>query len=158
MNCFEAKNDFVAFWQKTLAAERRTQLLTHLQGCPACDRSFRTFALTAPVLYSATEPDWSSGRARPIAQDAGGFDLSSAPLIAEHRPIVRALNRVLPAFVMAAAATIALYFAAPPRMTFEDAIAADNSRAEVASYPSTDSIFGQELMAQDTTAPDVSDE
>jgi hypothetical protein len=43
-------------------------------------------------------------------------------------------------------------------MTFEDAIAADNATADVASYPTTDSFFGQELMAQNTTAPDMSDE
>jgi hypothetical protein len=158
MNCFEARNDFVAFWQKTLADHHRAQLLAHLRGCATCDRSFRTFALTAPVLYSATEPDWSSGPPRPIDLDAGRFDLSTAPAIGEDQPIVRTLDRVLPAFVMAAAAAIALYFAAPPRMTFEDAIAADNSNAEIASYPSTDSVFGQELVAQDTTAPDLPDE
>jgi hypothetical protein len=158
MNCFEARSDFVAFWRKTLAHEHRAQLLAHMRGCATCDRSFRAFALTAPVLYSATEPDWSSGSARPIGLDAGGFDLSSAPSSTERRPNARTLNRLLPAFVMAAAAVIALYFAVPPHITFEDAIAADNSNAEVASYPSNDSLFGQELMTQDTTAPDLSDE
>jgi len=158
MNCFEARNDFVAFWQKTLADQHRAQLLAHLRGCATCDRSFRTFALTAPVLYSATEPDWSSGPSRPIGLDAGRFDLSTAPTIGEDQPIVRTLDRALLGFVMAAAAAIALYFAAPPRMTFEDAIAADTSNVEIASYPSTDSLFGQELVARDSTAPDLSDE
>jgi len=158
MNCFEAKSDFVAFWQKALANERRVHLLTHLHGCATCDRAFRTFALTAPVLYSATEPDWSSSPRRPIGQNKDEFDISSSPVVVEHRPVVRTLNRVLPAVVMAAAAVIALYFAAPPHMTFEDAIAADNSNTEVTSYPSTDSLFGQEFMTQDTTARDQSDE
>jgi hypothetical protein len=158
MNCFEARNDFVAFWQKTLANERRAQLLTHLRQCATCDHSFRIFALTAPILYSATEPDSSFGPAPAMGLDAGGVGLSSDPSIAEHRPVVRTLNKVLPVFVMAAAAALALYFAASPRMTFEDAIAADNSNVELASYPSTDSFFGQELMAQDTTAPDLSDD
>jgi hypothetical protein len=158
MNCFEARNHFVAFWQKTLADERRAQLLTHLRRCAACDHSFRIFALTAPVLYSATEPDWSSGSIQPIGRDASGFHPSSDPSIAEHRPIVLTLNKILPVLAMAAAATIALYFAAPPRVTFEDAIVADNSNVELASYPSTDNFFGQELMAQDTMAPDLSDE
>ncbi|MBV8773666.1 MAG: hypothetical protein JO166_15265 [Deltaproteobacteria bacterium] len=67
-------------------------------------------------------------------------------------------NRVVPALVMAAAAVIALYFAVPPRMTFEDAIAASNGNAEVINYPSTDSLFGQELIAQGTTPTDVADE
>ena len=158
MNCFEARSDFVAFWQKTLTHERRAQVLMHLRGCVTCDRSFRTFALTAPVLYSATEPDSNSEAARQVGLSGNGFDLSSAPSNAERRSNARRLNRFLPAFVMAAAAAIALYFAAPPHMTFEDAIAVDNSNTEVASYPSTDSFFGQELMTQDTTAPDQSDE
>lgn len=158
MNCFEVRNDFVAFWQKTLAGDPRAQLLGHLRECTACDRFFRSFALTAPVLYSAAEPDWNSGPARPIGPNAGAFDPPSAPSVVEYRPTVPRLNRVLPAFVMAAAAAIAVYFAAPPPMTFEDAIAADNSNTEVASYPSTDSFFGQELMAQSTTAADPVDE
>ena len=158
MNCFEARSDFVAFWQKTLTHERRAQLLMHLSGCVTCDRSFRSFALTAPVLYSAAQPDLNSGAARQIGLNVNEFNLSSAPSNAERRSNTRTLSRLLPAFVMAAAATIALYFAAPPHMTFEDAIAADNSNTEVTSYPSTDSFFGQELMTQDTTAPDQSDE
>ena len=149
MNCFEAKGDFVAFWQKTLGSERRGLLLTHLRGCATCDRSFRNFALTAPVLYSAADPALNSGRARESGLNVGVFNLPSAQSVEGYGPIIRTLNRVLPAFVMAAAAVLALYFAAPPRVTFEDAIA-DNTNAEVASYPSTDSFFGQEVMAQGT--------
>ncbi len=159
MNCFEARNDFVAFWQKKLSHQRRMQLLTHLRGCVACDHSFRTFALTAPVLYSATEPESSSGARRPIGLNTGEFDLSAAPSnAAENRTIARTLNRILPAFVMAAVAATALYYTTPPHTTFEDAIAADNLNAEVASYSSTDNFFGQEFMIQDTVGPDRSDE
>ncbi|MBV8358246.1 MAG: hypothetical protein JO189_09970, partial [Deltaproteobacteria bacterium] len=151
MNCFEARSDFVAFWQKTLAHERQGQLLMHLRGCATCDRSFRTFALTAPVLYSATEPDPNPQAARQIGLNVNGSNLSSSASNTELRSNAWTLNRFLPAFVMAAAAAIALYFAVPPHMTFEDAIATDNSNTEVASYPLTDSFFGQELMIQDTT-------
>jgi len=151
MNCFEARNDFVAFWQKTLSIERLKALLTHLRRCGTCDHAFRIFALTAPILYSAIEPDGNLGLARPIG--ASGFDLSS-----ERRPIVGRLTRVWPIFAMAAAAAITLYFAASPRMTFEDEIGADQSNVELASYPSADSVFGQELMAQGTTATDLSEE
>jgi hypothetical protein len=158
MSCFEARNDFVAFWEKTLADDRRAQLLSHMCGCSTCDRSFRIFALTAPVLYSATDPNWNSGPARPKGIHGGAFNLPKAPSLAEYRLGVRRLNRILPAFVMAASAAIVIYFAAPPRMTFEDAVAADNSNAEVASYRTTDSFFDQELMTQGTTAPDLADE
>jgi hypothetical protein len=158
MNCFEAKNDFVAFWQKNLSHQRRAQLLAHLRTCATCDRSFRVFALTAPVLYSATEPDSTADAKRPRGLDTSEFNL---PGTSSGRPdwsLVRRLNRILAAFVMAAAAAIALYFTAPSHVTFEDAIAADNSNTEVASYPSTDSVFGQALMAQDTVSPESSDE
>jgi hypothetical protein len=158
MNCFEAKQDFVAFWQKKLGHQRRAQLLAHLHRCATCDRSFRVFALTAPVLYSATEPDSTADARRPSSLDTGEFNLPGTRSSAQGWPIVQTLNRILPAFVMAAAAAIALYFTAPPHMTFEDAIAADNSNAEVANYPSTDNFFGQELMIQNTVDPDRSDE
>ncbi len=158
MNCFEAKNDFVAFWQKKLSHQRQAQLLAHLHRCVTCDRSFRIFALTAPVLYSATEPDSTAGAKWPSGLDSGEFNLPGTPSRAHGWPIIRTLNRILPAFVMAAAAAIALYFTVPPHITFEDAIAAANSSAEVASYSSTDSFFGQEFMIQGTMSPDRSDE
>ena len=56
MNCFEARQDFAALWRRTLANSRRTELLTHLSECHKCDRAFRVFALSAPVLHSGTEP------------------------------------------------------------------------------------------------------
>jgi hypothetical protein len=52
MNCFEARQYFVGFWQSALDGERRRELLTHLKGCAKCDRAFRAFALTAPMLHA----------------------------------------------------------------------------------------------------------
>ena len=153
MNCFEVRNDFVAFWQKKLADDRRAQLLAHLRRCASCDRSFQSFALTAPLLYSASEP----GR-DPVL--TGATSLRAAPLDELHRSRVeyrrpfRRFSGALPAFVMAAAAVIALYFAAPAPVTFEDAIAADNPNVEVAANPSTDSLFGQEVIAQSNVSQD----
>jgi hypothetical protein len=158
MNCFEVRSDFVAFWQKTLARKHRAQLLTHMNGCAQCDRAFRMFALTAPVLYSAVEPQWDSSFARPLGFNPDKVDGRGGGPRSEYRPAVRTVRRFLPALVMAAAAAIALYFAAPPHMTFEDAIAADNPNNEIASYPATDSFFGQELMAQGTAAPGLADD
>ena len=55
MNCFEARQEFSALWRKTATAERRAELLAHLNGCGKCDHAFRVFALTAPVLYGDME-------------------------------------------------------------------------------------------------------
>ena len=41
MNCFEARQDFVGFWQRALDGERRRELLAHFKGCSKCDRAFR---------------------------------------------------------------------------------------------------------------------
>jgi len=54
MNCFEARQDFVRFWQRALDGERRRDLLAHLKGCSKCDRAFRAFALTAPMLHGGS--------------------------------------------------------------------------------------------------------
>jgi anti-sigma factor RsiW len=56
MNCFEARQDFGAFWKKELEAERRSALAAHLTECAKCDAAFRNFALSAPVLHSESEP------------------------------------------------------------------------------------------------------
>jgi hypothetical protein len=56
MSCIETRNEFAALWRKTATGERRTELLAHLAGCAKCDRAFRVFALTAPVLHSDAEP------------------------------------------------------------------------------------------------------
>ena len=55
MNCFEARQEFPALWRKTLASDRRTELLAHLKECEKCDHAFRVFALTAPVLHGDVE-------------------------------------------------------------------------------------------------------
>jgi hypothetical protein len=154
MNCFETRNDFVAFWQNTISLERREQLLAHLKGCASCDHAFRAFALTAPVLYSASEPPRSlSSYSRSAPNPATSLSRDRA-----HSPVVRTISRMAAVFSMAAAAAVALYFAAPPHMTFEDAIGADNPTVEMASYPSTDSFFGKALLAEDTSEQDTLDD
>jgi hypothetical protein len=35
----------------------RADLVEHLRACPHCDRAFRTFALSAPVIHSAIAAD-----------------------------------------------------------------------------------------------------
>lgn len=165
MNCFEARNDFVAFWQRTLLPDRQIQLLAHLRECSGCDHSFRVFALTAPLLYSRVEP----ARGQAIDGVTAGLQAnrmatplrageSSGPPADKRHLIVRVMSRAIPASALAAAAAVALYFAAPPRMTFEDAIGSDYSNVEPASYPSVDSFFGKALVAEDIANLDFSDE
>src|SRR5579862_3349249 len=56
MNCFEARQEFRAFWRKEMSPERRSAFVAHLAECRKCDAAFRTFALTAPVFHSEAEP------------------------------------------------------------------------------------------------------
>jgi hypothetical protein len=75
MNCFEARQEFSALWRKTLASERRAELLAHLKGCEKCDHAFRVFALTAPVLHGKMEQQ--AGRdSRPARRE---FSLADRP-------------------------------------------------------------------------------
>jgi hypothetical protein len=152
MNCFEARNDFVAFWRNALETEARAKLLVHLRDCPTCDHSFRIFALTAPVLYSATEPSASLGSVAEIAGESGAERFAERASMPEQRRFARYFSKVMPVLVMTAAAAIALLFAAPSRVTFEDAIAAENPNVELASNEPADGFFGQELLAPDDSA------
>jgi hypothetical protein len=160
MNCLEARNDFVAFWQKTLLPDRRALLLAHLRECSGCDHSFRVFAVTAPLLYSAVEPvtaQTTPGVTPNLVTDTVRVQQFSRPHTNKSR-LMRVVSRALAASMFAAAAALALYFAAPPQMTFEDAIGADNSNVEAVSYPSVDSFFGRELVAEDSANQDFSDD
>jgi anti-sigma factor RsiW len=69
MNCFEARHDFAAFWRRELAGERRAALSEHLARCAKCERAFRAFAMTAPVLHSAAAPPARRSGARTIGAD-----------------------------------------------------------------------------------------
>jgi anti-sigma factor RsiW len=57
MNCFEARQEFEGFWKRAIGPERRAEFSAHLKSCARCDHAFRVFALTAPVLHSAAEPE-----------------------------------------------------------------------------------------------------
>ncbi len=70
MNCFEARQDFVSFWRGALDGERRRDLLAHLKGCAKCDRAFRAFALTAPMLHSGGAAAAESALSAPASRAA----------------------------------------------------------------------------------------
>jgi predicted anti-sigma-YlaC factor YlaD len=80
MNCFEARHDFAALWRRELSDQRRAALSEHLVRCAKCDRAFRAFALTAPVLHSAAEPAARPREARaPHADSARRFAIAARP-------------------------------------------------------------------------------
>jgi anti-sigma factor RsiW len=53
MNCLEARKEFPRYWRRAMPEAARANLVEHLRACPQCDRAFRTFALSAPVIHSA---------------------------------------------------------------------------------------------------------
>lgn len=64
MNCFEARKGFAAFWRRTMLLTERVRLVEHLKVCAQCDRSFRLFALSAPVVHSDSRPMAAAPAAR----------------------------------------------------------------------------------------------
>jgi hypothetical protein len=91
MNCFEARQDFVGFWRRTLDDERRRALLAHLKECVKCDRAFRAFALTAPMLHSGSgtvAAEGGAGATRHVVPQDGSHTASdNAPRNSHSAPI-----------------------------------------------------------------------
>jgi hypothetical protein len=160
MNCFEARKEFGAFWRRTLEPEARAAFNRHLSGCAKCDRSFRVFALSAPVLQSDREPE-------PRARPAGTVRTAVRPFAAYRKP---SGNGETPAWRMMAAAAILLMASGslagvaawtgnPTRQNVMEAIAGDDPAVEPVSYTSA-SIFGQDILGSDSSlqeplAPDL---
>ena len=64
MNCFDARKEFPAFWRRTIPLAERARLVEHLKACARCDRAFRVFALSAPVIHSENRPEATASLAR----------------------------------------------------------------------------------------------
>ena len=178
MNCFEARQDFVGFWQSALGDERRRNLLAHLKGCPKCDRAFRAFALTAPMLHAGNGATAESARG---ATPAGGrFGVSHLELsgkldgtrsadahraaeilrrasvyrLADRRPSHR-LRDAAAGFSAMAAAALLLYFSlATPSQSFDDLMAPSDSISETASQSDTN-FLGQQTAPISTVSYDI---
>jgi hypothetical protein len=176
MNCFEARQDFVGFWQGALGNERRRSLLAHLAGCPKCDRAFRAFALTAPMLHggsvaaaagaapgsgaldvSRLEPPGNMGGAH------GGTDAGRAAEILRRASIYRLADRrpahrlrdAAAGFSAMAAAALLLYFSlATPSQSFDDFMAPSDSISESAAQSDTD-FLGQQMAPVSHVSYDI---
>jgi len=161
MNCFEARKEFGAFWRRTLELETRASFVSHLGGCTKCDRSFRTFALSAPVLHSEREPE-------PQIQAVGAARVAVRPLSARREPVH---SGGTPRWRSAAAAAMLLVIgglaawsaAMPLRQNVDvmEAIAGDDPSIEPVSYTPDTSLFGQDVIGvdpslQEPLAPDSS--
>ncbi len=139
MNCFEARQDFPAFWRRSLDSDRRAELLAHMKGCAKCDRAFRTFALTAPVLYSDAEPK-SRTTARPIARDARRIAAVSGAGAGARRWLAMCASVT----VIAAASFAAYLSVTAPVGSLTDELADTETSAQIfeQDFPASNSDFG----------------
>ncbi len=182
MNCFETRQEFVSFWRGALDRERRRVLLAHLQGCSKCDRAFRTFALTAPMLHPKGEAVAASGDAAPQAVSRGmpqdlpqdlpiGMSMSGARRAdatraaeilrrasvcrLEPRRRVRQWRELAAGVSAVAAAALVAYFsvAAPPQ-SFDEVVTSSDSISETVPLPGTD-FLGQRIPSIPAVSSDL---
>jgi hypothetical protein len=143
INCFEARQEFPAFWRRELAPERRAALVNHLAGCAKCDRAFRNFALGAPVLHSVGEPPQ-----RPVAERPGGRDARarrSAGVVRGEFVPRRGLAMSAAAMVLIAASLAAYFSVTTPVDTLNDELSTDPIATQILGpdlYPSSEDLAG----------------
>jgi hypothetical protein len=134
MNCFEARMDFAVFWRRAMPLAERARLVEHLAACTQCDRSFRVFALSAPVVYSEAEPGGTATTVR------SALNLVRPRRFATARPSTFARPRPESSWRTAAVAAVLLMiggFAAwsstrAPAENFAESVVADSPDVEAA--------------------------
>lgn len=179
MNCFEARQNFVGFWQSTVDGECRRELLAHLKGCSKCDRAFRAFALTAPMLHSsgaATAAEAQIGGTSDAApQDVAHVDMpidmngvrradahraaeilrrASIYRLADRRPSHQWREAAAGLSAVAAAVLLAYFSVAAPAQSFDDILANSDSISETATQPDTD-FLGQQIPTISAVSNDI---
>ena len=143
INCFEARQEFPAFWRRELASEQRSALVEHLAGCAKCDRAFRNFAVSAPVLHSVSEPPRRTRAEPPVNRDSharrsGGVGRG------EFVPR-RGLAMSAAAMVLIAASLAAYLSVTAPVDPLNDELSADPIAAQLLGpdlYPSSQDLAG----------------
>ncbi len=158
MNCFEARKEFVAFWRRTLDVARRAEFSNHLERCERCDHSFRLFAISAPVIHSARQPE-AARYATPLTNARPRIVVAPRPLRARRIPPAASPWRA-----MTAAAALLLVSGASawsvqmvPSRSFPDTFSADDLHAApVAYFPDGVAIEnpGEEPALFESIAPD----
>jgi hypothetical protein len=143
INCFEARQEFPAFWRRELPAERRAQLVSHLAGCAKCDRAFRNFALGAPVLHSVGEP-----ARRAVAEGQGvphPRPRRSAGVVRSEIVPRRGLAMSAAALVLIAASLAAYFSVTTPVDTLNEELSTDPIATQILGpdlYPSSEDLAG----------------
>ena len=143
INCFEARQEFPAFWRREVAAERRAELVSHLARCAKCDRAFRNFALGAPVLHSVGEP-----AARAVAEGQSARDARprrSAGVVRGEFVPRRGLAMSAAALVLVAASLAAYFSVTTPVDTLNDELSTDPIATQIPGadlYPSSEDLAG----------------
>ncbi len=127
MNCFEARQEFPALWRKTATPERSAEVYSHLKGCAKCDHAFRVFALSAPVLHSAVEPERNAAEFRRRVAYRAQRGLSVTRPAREPR---RLLAMCAGMMVLFAASTAAYLSVAAPIGSYTDEITNSDSGYE----------------------------
>jgi len=160
MNCFETRREFAAFWRRTMPSADRTRFAEHLEGCAQCDRAFRAFALSAPVVHSDIQPDEPAAAPRPPLNLVRPRRFATARV----EPFPRRAPERSWQIVAAAALLLIGGFAAWssarwPVRNFAETVAGDSSDIEPAIYSSDDASIAAEAAAQepslfDSVAPE----
>ena len=146
MNCFGARQGFVSFWQRTMPADQRAGFVAHLQSCQRCDRSFRIFALTAPVLHASGDPMVTTSRAISTRPKVLGTVRATRTATGARKRVLWAAGGV----GAVAAAIMAAYVASARPSTayaLEQSIIGDDSGLELTSFTSGGELFGQDSTA-----------
>jgi len=143
INCFEARQEFPAFWRRELPAGRRAELVSHLAGCARCDRAFRNFALGAPVLHSVGEPAARAAAEGQSARDWRGR--RPAGVIRGEFVPRRGLAMSAAALVLVAASLVAYFSVTTPVDTLNDELTTEPVATQILGsdlYPSSEDLAG----------------
>ena len=143
INCFEARQEFPAFWRRELAAERRAALVNHLAGCAKCDRAFRNFAVGAPVLHAVGEPP---ARTQAQGQSARGTRARRSGGVVRGEFVPRRGLAMSAAAMVLIAASLAAYFSVTtPVDTLNDELSTEPIATQILGpdlYPSSEDLAG----------------
>ena len=162
MNCFEARREFAAFWRRTMPLAERARLLEHLTECAQCDRSFRVFALSAPVVHSQCQPDAIVTAARPSLDlvRPRRFATARAESFGQRAP--QRLGQVAAAAVLLMIGGITAWSSTRwPLQNFAETVVADSPEFDAAAYSSDSEATAIDAAAQepalfDSIAPESS--